>query len=780
MFKKAAAFAIKFRLIILILLLGSTAFMAYKGTHLTMSYKLAQLLPKTDSSYIAYENFKAQFGEDGSMVIIAVKDKDFWKKENFDKFLDFTTRLKQLEGISRVASLKNAVILHKDDSLMQFVPVNLVQEGKTYSAEQIDSIRIELFNQPLYNKLLYNANENSYLILATLDKEVINSKARIPLVDNIDKLLAEYKESANVETHISGLPYIRTVNVKMGQREITLFIGLAALVTAIVLIIIFNSFWEVIVPLLMVAISVFWAQGLIVLLDYKVTILTGLVPPLLIVIGVPNSIYIITKYHREINIHKDKTKALIHVIDKAGSAVFMANLTTAIGFGTFMFTNSQILQEFGLVASVNVLLLFFLSILFIPILFSYLPIPSQRSTSHLDRKLSLAMVRIFILLSQHYRKAVFIGAAAVIAFSLYGISKIQVKGSMVDDMPEENTALQDLHFFEKTFGGVMPLEILIDTKREKAVVRDQKLWKKIDELQEYINNQTIYARPLSIVELYKVANQAFYDGDPNSFEVPSRLDAPFIIDYVKGDAGQDTLLKSMTDSLKSVARVSVQMKNLNTNEISVAVEDIRKKAEEIFDPETYDVTITGAAVSYMNGTKYLINNLFQSLFLAVFLIALFMGVQFKNIKIVLMSLIPNMIPALLTAGLMGYFGIPIKPSTVLVFSIAFGISVDDTIHYLTRFRQEMKTHSGNIRSSVIKALRETAMSMAYTSIVLFFGFSVFAASNFGGTKALGLLVSLTLVSAMTTNLVLLPSLLMLMHKKNDRKIARKITNQLTK
>lgn len=779
MFKKAAAFAIKFRLIILILLVASTAFMAYKGTHLTMSYKLAQLLPQTDSSYIDYENFKARFGEDGSMVIIAVKDKNFWQKDNFDNFLDFTNRLKQLEGINKVASLKNAVILHKDDSLMQFIPKNLVEEGRNYTPQQIDSIRIELYNQPLYNKLLYNSNENSYLILVTLDKEVINSKARIPLVDNIDKLLSEYKESAQVETHISGLPYIRTVNVKMGQKEITLFIGLAALVTAIVLTIIFKSFWEVVVPLIMVATSVFWAQGMIVLLDYKVTILTGLVPPLLIVIGVPNSIYIITKYHREISLHGDKIKALIQVIDKAGSAVFMANLTTAIGFGTFMFTNSQILQEFGLVASVNVLLLFILSVLFIPILFSYLPEPSQKSRSHLDRKFSLAMVRIFILLSQHYRKTVFIVAACVIALSLYGISKIQVKGSMVDDMPEDNTALQDLHFFEKTFGGVMPLEILIDTKREKAVVRDQKLWKKIDELQEYINNQTIYARPLSIVELYKVANQAFYDGDPNSFEVPSRLDAPFIIDYVKGEAGQDSLLKSMTDSLKSIARVSVQMKNLNTNEISVAVDDIRKKTDEIFDKESYDVTITGAAVSYMNGTKYLINNLFQSLFLAVFLIALFMGIQFRNIKIVLMSLIPNIIPALLTAGLMGYFGIPIKPSTVLVFSIAFGISVDDTIHYLTRFRQEMKAHSGNIRSAVIKAIRETAMSMAYTSLVLFFGFSVFAASNFGGTKALGLLVSLTLVSAMITNLVLLPSLLMLMHKKNDRKLAKKITNQLT-
>lgn len=777
MFRYLATFAIRFRIPILILLIASTAYFAYRGTELTMSYKLAQLLPKSDSSYIAYENFKKNYGQDGSIVIIAVKDRDFWKAGRLNAFFKLNDDLKAIKGVERVASLKNAIVLTRNDSLTRFETVPLVRPGSVPDQDQADSIRIALFNQPLYDKLLYNGNENAYLLLATLEKDILNTKERLQVVDKVERTVHNFEKVQGVETHISGLPYIRTVNVKMGQKEILLFICLAALVTAIVLLLIYRSLWEVVVPLLMVGIAVLWAQGIIVTLGYQVTILTGLVPPLLIVIGIPNSVYIITKYHREFGLQGDKMKALVHVIDKAGSAIFMANLTTAIGFGTFIATNSEILKEFGVVASVNILLLFVLSILFIPIIFSFLPPPSVRVRAHLDKKLITAVVRIFILISQNYRKWVFITAAAVIAFSIYGITKIKTKGSIVDDMPENNRAMTDLRFFEKTFGGVMPLEILIDTRREKGAVRDQKTWKRIDELQDYIHNQTIYSRPLSIVELFKVANQAFYDGDPGSYMVPSKLDAPFIIDYVKTDGGQDTLLNSLTDSTKAIARVSVQMKNLNTNEIEQARDDIQAKASEIFDPEDYDVTITGASISFMNGTRYLVKNLFQSLALAVLLIALFMGAMFKNLRIVLISLIPNIIPAMLTAALMGYSGIPLKPSTVLVFSIAFGISVDDTIHFLSRFRQEMKAHSGNIRSAVIKALRETATGMAYTSIVLFFGFSVFAASSFGGTKALGILVSLTLFSAMFTNLVLLPSLLMVMHKGQNRKRIRKMQKQ---
>jgi len=188
-----------------------------------------------------------------------------------------------------------------------------------------------------------------------------------------------------------------------------------------------------------------------------------------------------------------------------------------------------------------------------------------------------------------------------------------------------------------------------------------------------------------------------------------------------------------------------------------------------FPAERYNVFMTGKALLFLKGTKYLVKNLLLSLALAIGLISLFMAYLFRSYKMVIISLVPNLLPLVITAGVMGFLGVPIKPSTILVFSIAFGISVDDTIHFLAKYRQELATHRWHIKRSVYAALRETGVSMFYTSIVLFFGFSVFIISDFGGTKALGGLVSATLLFAMLSNLILLPSLLLSL----ERSIANK-------
>jgi predicted RND superfamily exporter protein len=198
-------------------------------------------------------------------------------------------------------------------------------------------------------------------------------------------------------------------------------------------------------------------------------------------------------------------------------------------------------------------------------------------------------------------------------------------------------------------------------------------------------------------------------------------------------------------------------------------EDIQAQITKLFPADRYKLTITGKAYLFQKGTTYLVNNLVLSLSLAIVLISLFMAYMFRSFRMIIISLIPNLLPLLITAGLMGYMGIPIKPSTILVFSIAFGISVDDTIHFLAKYRQELIANRWRIKKSVFAALRETGVSMFYTSIVLFFGFSVFITSNFGGTVALGALISATLLLAMMANLLLLPCLLLSL----ERSIANK-------
>jgi len=314
------------------------------------------------------------------------------------------------------------------------------------------------------------------------------------------------------------------------------------------------------------------------------------------------------------------------------------------------------------------------------------------------------------------------------------------------------------------------LEILIDTKRKKGVMKLATL-KRMDELEQYIQEIPEMSKTLSVVDLVKYSKQAFYNNNPEYYQLPNAQERTFILSYAKSSANQAGLLSSYVDSTGQYARITTFMKDTKTDRFDRIEEDLRSKIAKIFPEDRYHVSITGKAFIFEKGTKYLVNNLILSLSLAILLIAIFMAWMFRNVKMILVSLIPNLLPLLITAGLMGFLGVPIKPSTILVFSIAFGISVDDTIHFLAKYRQELMVNNWKIKRSVYAALKETGVSMFYTSIVLFFGFSVFTISSFGGTVALGALVSATLMFAMLANLLLLPSLLL--------SLERSIANQQT-
>ncbi|MCB0436858.1 MAG: MMPL family transporter, partial [Mangrovimonas sp.] len=293
--------------------------------------------------------------------------------------------------------------------------------------------------------------------------------------------------------------------------------------------------------------------------------------------------------------------------------------------------------------------------------------------------------------------------------------------------------------------------------------------KKINELEDEIKEVPELSKPISVVDLAKYTKQAYYNGNPKYYQLPTSQENSFILSYIKNTSSDVNLLKSFVDSTGQYARITTFMKDIGTGKMERIEENLNHKIQKIFPEDRYEVTMTGKALVFQKGTKYLVKNLMLSLSLAIFLIAMFMAFMFRSIRMIIISIIPNLLPLLITAGMMGFLGIPIKPSTILVFSIAFGISVDDTIHFLAKYRQELLANNWKIRKSVYAALRETGVSMFYTSIVLFFGFSVFTISSFGGTVALGALVSITLLFAMLSNLLLLPSLLLSL----ERNIANK-------
>ncbi|MCD6366135.1 MAG: MMPL family transporter, partial [Bacteroidales bacterium] len=557
----------------------------------------------------------------------------------------------------------------------------------------------------------------------------------------------------------SGLPFIRSAISEKIQKEMRLFIFLALLVTIIILFYFFRSFRVVLFSLIVVSISIVWVLGTMDLFHYKITVLTAMLPPLIIVIGIPNVIYLLNHYFLEYKSHKNKVKALQRTIHKTGNAIFLTNLTTAAGFGTFIITNSKILQEFGIISFINILGLFVLTIIIIPTFYSFTGPPKAKHIKHLNSKSSAWFLGFLSKAITRFRGWIYWTTVAVVIIAAIGIYKMNILGYMVDDIPHHDQVYVDLKFFEKYFHGVLPIEIMIDTQRKKGVLNLKNI-KKIDKLQKRLATYPELSRPVSYAEVIKFSKQAYYNGKSSFYKVPTSMEKNFILSYASKARDEKNLVKSFVDSTKQKARVSIQVADIGTQKMKPLIQNIRAEIDSVFSPEKYKTVITGMSVIYMKGMHYLINNLFISVALAILLIAVFMSLLFGSFRMVMISLLPNIIPLLLTAGMMGFFGVPLKPSTILVFSIAFGISVDDTIHFLTKYRQELRQRGWDISRSVSEALQHVGISMLHTSIVLFFGFAIFTLSDFGGTIALGLLVSFTLLVAMITNLFLLPALLL--------------------
>jgi len=735
--------------------------MAYRGSHVEMSYQYAQLLPKKDSAFTDYEHFIKLFGEEGNLIVAGVEDSDFFQLQHFKKWQKLNADLKKIDGVDNLISASNSYDLTKNTSQHKFDLKKIFPEDIT-SQNQLDSLSIIFRSLPFYKGLLYAPKDNVFLIGITVNKEKLKSKAREKLVLSIKKRCDEFSQETNLKLHYSGLPYIRVINSIQIKKEIYLFSLLAIAICAFILFIFFRSFKAVIIPLSIVIIGVIWAMGTMSLLGYKITLLTGMVPSLLIVIGIPNSVYMINKYHQEFKLHGNKIKALQRVIIKIGNATFLTNLTTAAGFGTFIFTHSKILKEFGTIASLNIMFLFVLSLLLIPILFSFFKPPKEKYTHHLDNRLINNIINHLINITTHHIKWVYISSIIIFLIGIYGITLIKSSGYMVDDIQKSNVIYKDLKFFEKNIEGIMPLEIIVDTKKPKGAM-NLKTFQLMDKLENRLKDYKELSSSMSLLNLLKFSKQSFYNGNEHYYSLPNKMENNFILSYIKNSTTDSPnsigKLHSFIDSTQQTTRISIRMKDVGTKRMEKLYSQFKQDIDSIFPSEKYHVTITGSSVTFFKGTQYLVKNLISSVAIAIILISAFMALMFYSWRMVVLSLIPNVLPLIFTAAIMGYTGIPIKASTILVFSIAFGISVDNTIHFLAKYRQELNITGWNIRESVINALKEVGVSMLYTFVILFFGFGIYSVSKFGGTAALGILVSLTLLVAITANLFLLPSLL---------------------
>ena len=758
---------VKYKVAALTFLALSTLFMGYFAIQVKLSYEFTKAIPEDNPKFVIYQDFVKKFGVDGTTMVVGFQTDSFFTAGLFNQVADLQKDIKTIAGVTEVLSVPNAYTIVKDSAASKFLPHKIFNAPYT-SDSALAADRAVLENLPFYKNLMYNPSSHAYIMAISFLPDSINSGARSAIIKNLQSKLDGFASKTKLAVHISGLPYIRTILADRIKKEMLWFLIGSLLLSAITLFLFFRSISATFLSLSVVVMGVIWSFGTMVLLGQKITLLTALIPPLIVVIGIPNCIYFLNKYHTSYKATNHKQEAIEQMVGRMGVVTLFCNITAAIGFFVFAFTKSPLLKEFGWVSGLNIMALFLISLLFIPPVLTYLPPPSTKHVKYLENKfLERVLLKIERWTFQH-TKWVFAITSILVVVSIMGLMRIKKEAFIVDDLPKKDTLYTDLKWFEKEAGGVMPLEIIIDTKKKNGLVRSIKPLEAIDELHQYLEQQPELGKPLGLLEGIKFAKQAFYDGDSNAYTVPTGTEMAFMAPYLKTDSQKTStaigtsptqLLSKFIDSAKRESRVSVNMKDIGSAQLPFFLQRLDSATKAIFDTSKYKVEITGSSVTFLEGSNFIVRGLGESIFWAFLLIAICMIFLFRSFPILMCSLVPNIVPLLITAGLMGWVGISLKPSTVLVFSVALGIAIDVTIRFLVNYKQELPRLNNNVHATLIQTIKHTGISIIYTSLVLVAGFVIFCFSDFGGTKALGWLTSLTLVVSTFTNLILLPALI---------------------
>lgn len=756
---------LKYRILLLLILAAITGFMTYHASKVELSYDFSRAIPLNNPKYKAYQEFRKKFGEDGNLLVIGIQTDKLFEEKLFNEYATLQRNLEKINGVDDIVSVTTAVNLVKIPETEK-LKADSIFARRILTQAEIDSGSTVFLNLPFYKNLLYNPATNAWLMGVRIDKDLMASKARMGIVAAIGKLADDFGKKNNLTVYKSGLPQIRTELSARITKEMKMFILASLILSAVILLLFFRSLSAMALSLTVVMLGVIWSFATIHLFGFKISILNALIPPLIVVIGIPNCIYFLNKFHTSYNETGDKNISLVKMVEKMGVVTLFCNLAAAIGFAVFALTQSQILKEFGIVAGINIIALFFISLILIPSVLSFLPKPKSRHTKYLHNPSLNRWLDRLERWTLNHRKFIYAVTFVIVAFSVAGMFKLKTLGYIVDDLPKEDKIYTDLRFFENNFKGVMPLEIVVDTKEKRGVTRIYNNLVRIDSLSQYLAALPDVGRPLSITDGLKFAKQAFFEGDSNNYSMPSEFDLPALSQYLnfRGDSNKtknsfEKLASTFMDSTRQQARISVSMKDVGSKRLPVILDSISIRVNQLFAKEKYDVQLTGTSVTFLEGSGYIIAGLKDSIFWAFLLIALCMLYLFRSARILACSLIPNIIPLLITAGIMGWIGIPLKPSTVLVFSVALGIAIDVTIRFLVNYKQELPVHKFDQKKTVIETIHNTGISIIYTSLVLITGFVIFCFSGFDGTQALGWLTSLTLVTATFTNLVLLPAIL---------------------
>ncbi len=725
------------------------------ASRVQFDFTIENLFPENDPEVDAYFEFREEFEREDDLISLAYDAGDPFSRENLLSTRMLTEAFSKIEGISEVTSLTNVELFEPGENLVMAAVYRTVPGTQ----DSLDLLKGRVMSSQLLTDNLVSSDGKTAAFILELDDDVNNHEGR----ERVIKVMGEISASTAWKWYEAGIPILRTRYVQYMLDDYGRFFVPVTIVLFGILFLLFRTLRGVLLPFSAVLIADFWALGIMGALGLTINIVTYIVPTLVLIIGVADSIHILVKFHEELIRGRDKREAIRITVQKIGSAIMLTSVTTSVGFLSLVSTNITMIREFGAIVAVAVIFAFIVSITFIPAMLVILKMPSEAKLQRVTRSLRHRFLKWVVSMNnRHQTPIVVVSSLLVFTFIFYAM-KIDPHSSLMEDLTSGNRLYDDMTFMEERMGSVLPFEVIITASSDDGPMEDgikaPENLHAIAKLQEKLSSFPEIGKTISAVDYLKEMNQAFHESDPAFYAIPASRE--MVAQYI---FLQEEQFETLANFDYSSARLAGRIADVTSRRAQEITDEVMLWCKKNL-PSSLDVRLTGTTLMALKINQYLVTNLVVSFLIAFGVIFVSMWVLFRSVKLAAISMIPNFIPLLFMAGVMGFFHIKLRPTTAMTFAIAFGIAVDDTIHYLARFRQELFAHGGHYREANELTLLTTGKAIISTSLILSAGFLIMVSSNFLPSRDFGFLSAVTMLGALLGDLFFLPAVLTLVKPK---------------
>ncbi len=714
-----------------------------------MDFTIEQLFSQDDPVIERFMTFREEFAGVDNIIFLIYESDDPFSRTNLVKNRQMVDALAEIEGVESVKSLTNIELFTEGgDYLLQ-----PVYDEIPLSTDSLLAGQKRMMSSELVKNYMISEDGKVAAILVEIDRNYNEHKGRERILSEIDQVQLQ----VDWDWHQAGLPVIRTRYVQYMIADNVRFLIPVTLMLVIFLSVLFRSLVGLLLPLMVVGLTIIWTLGFMVASGVTINIISYMIPTLLMIIGVSDSVHFLVKYFHTLKDVGHRKEALFQTVKKIGTAIFFTSVTTGIGFGALSFVNIKIVKDFGIYTAVGVFFAFIITVLFIPSMLMIIKRTPESKLEAYSRGFRMRIINRVILLVRAYPKQIIAMGIIISIVGVFGAVQMNPHSKLLEDLRPGNILLDDMHVAEERMGAVLPIEIIIEVDGDGPFedIQDVEVLTFLDQLSRYVSNISEVGKVVSVSDYMKEIHRAMNDGDPTFYKIPESRE--MIAQYMLLYEGE---FESLMNIDYTKLRIAAQIKDIDSRRSTEMENEINNYILSIV-PNGLTVEVTGTAFLALRTNNYLVKNLTNSFLIAFVVITILMAFLFRSVKMALISVLPNIIPMMIMAAVLGFFQIPLRPSTAMTFAIAFGIAVDDTLHYLTRYRMELAEADRHYRQANDATLMGTGIAMMSTTTILVSGFLVLTLSEFIPTVQFGTLSAITILSALFADLTFLPALLSL-------------------